>query len=337
MASGVTFEGVAKRFGSAEAIRDLNLQIEAGTRLALLGPSGCGKTTTLRMLAGIETPDAGRILINGRTVNDPRPIVVPAKRGVGMVFQSLALWPHMTVEKNLLFVQGSRNGKEKARQLLAMVDLEGKADAYPYELSGGEQQRIALARALMTEPEILLMDEPMANLDEELKRELLASIRGIQEKFKVTMIYVTHDQMEALSVGERLAVMKAGRIHQVGSPLDVYYKPADSFVAQFIGRNNILEGTLENDRFQCPAGEFPADAGGGSGTVFAALRAEDLVLKEEPEGPLTVKTCAFQGGKYVIELAVQDLTLTAESREPLVEGCRVAAQAFRPVSLLPSP
>jgi len=332
MTASIAFEAVTKRFGDREAVSDLHLAVEAGTRLALLGPSGCGKTTTLRMLAGLETPDAGRILLKGEPVNDPRPLVPPDRRRIGMVFQSLALWPHMTVEKNLLFVR--RDGKTKAREILEMVGLGHKASSYPFELSGGERQRVALARALVTEPEVLLMDEPMANLDEGLKRSLQEAMRTMQEEFRVTMIYVTHDQKEALGIGQTLAVMRDGRLQQAGAPKDVYYRPANEFVARFLGRNNILPGTAENGLFSCGAGDFPLVEGSRTGEGRAALRAEDLALEASPDGPLTVETCSVEGGRHVVTASVESLTITAESRDGFEPGTRVTARALRPAALL---
>jgi iron(III) transport system ATP-binding protein len=335
MPSGVAFEGVTKRFGAAEAVRNLTLAVEAGTRLALLGPSGCGKTTCLRLLAGLETPDAGVIRIGDAAVNDPRSRVAPGRRGIGMVFQSLALWPHMTVQGNLAFVLGRRRDEGKVGRLLDLVGLGNRAKAYPHELSGGEQQRVALARALVRDPQVLLFDEPMANLDRGLKRDLLRSVIEIQERLKVTAIYVTHDQAEAMEVAQTLAVMNAGEVLQEGPPRKVYYEPANEFVARFLGSNNLLDGEVRDGTFRCAAGAFPVEAQAPDGRALAALRAEDLRLVSNPEGPLTVVRCTFQEGRYRVDLAAGASALVAESALPLDPGSRASAEALRPVRVVP--
>ncbi len=334
MPAGIRLEEVTKRFGNRDAVQNLDLVVEPGKRLALLGPSGCGKTTTLRMIAGVEAPDAGRIVIGETVVNDPRSRVSPAKRGVGMVFQSLALWPHMTVEKNLRFAGGGEKDPGTVPEALALVGLKGREKAYPHELSGGEQQRVALARALVTEPGVLLLDEPMANLDAGLKRDLIESIRAIQETLEVTMIYVTHDQFEALSIGETIGVMKDGTLRQIGPPAEVYYEPSEEFVAMFLGRNNVLEGVLENGTLRCPAGTFAVADPPDAGTVRVSLRAEDLSVQEDDGGPLTVKASVFAAGRYLMELEAGGVTVTAESREPLEAGSKVSLEALRPARVL---
>ncbi|WP_062235463.1 ABC transporter ATP-binding protein [Aureimonas sp. N4] len=237
----VRFEAVEKRFGAVLAIRSLSFDIEPGTLVTLLGPSGCGKTTTLRMLAGLEQPTAGRILIGGRDVTN-----LPAnERDVSMVFQSYALFPHMSVGENVAYGlrsggRSKREALERAKDGLALVGLEGFAERLPSELSGGQQQRVAVARALVLEPQVLLLDEPLSNLDARLRRHVRTEIRELQQRLGFTAVYVTHDQEEALAVSDRIVVMKSGEIAQAGSPRELYETPASSFIADFIGEANVV-------------------------------------------------------------------------------------------------
>ena len=237
----VRFEAVEKRFGAVLAIRSLSFDIEPGTLVTLLGPSGCGKTTTLRMLAGLEQPTAGRILIGGRDVTN-----LPAnERDVSMVFQSYALFPHMSVGENVAYGlrsggKSKREALERAREGLALVGLDGFAERLPSELSGGQQQRVAVARALVLEPQVLLLDEPLSNLDARLRRHVRTEIRELQQRLGFTAVYVTHDQEEALAVSDRIVVMKSGEIAQAGSPRELYETPASSFIADFIGEANVV-------------------------------------------------------------------------------------------------
>lgn len=243
----VTLEHVSKRFGDVVAADDISLTIEDGELFFLLGPSGCGKTTTLRLVAGFYKPDRGEIKIDGKTVND----IPPYKRNIGMVFQNYALWPHMTVYDNIVYglkVKGVGTDLrvKKAKEALKIVQMDEYAMRYPNQLSGGQQQRIALARALVIEPQVLLLDEPLSNLDAKLRLETREEIKRIQKELKITSIYVTHDQTEALSMADRVAVMNVGRIEQVGTPLDVYNNPTNKFVAGFIGETNFVDGAIEN-------------------------------------------------------------------------------------------
>ncbi|MFT8243618.1 ABC transporter ATP-binding protein [Roseomonas sp. BN140053] len=250
----VRFESVEKSYGaSAVAVRDLHLTVERGELLSLLGPSGSGKTTTLMMLAGFEQPTRGRILLEGRDIAR----TPPHRRGIGVVFQSYALFPHMSVADNIAFpleVRGvSRREREgRARRALDMVRLAGFGDRRPSQLSGGQQQRVALARALVFEPPIVLLDEPLGALDKNLREEMQFEIRRLHRELGVTMLYVTHDQGEALTLSDRVAVFRAGRIRQLAAPRQLYERPADSFVAGFVGENNRLPGTvLRLDEGEC--------------------------------------------------------------------------------------
>ena len=240
-AGSVVFQNVKKTFGAFTAIPDLSLTIEPGTLVTLLGPSGCGKTTTLRMLAGLEHPSAGRILIGGRDVT-----MLPAnERDVSMVFQSYALFPHMNARDNVAYGLESsglsrKEAREKAEEGLALVGLGGMGHRLPAELSGGQQQRVAVARALVLEPQVLLLDEPLSNLDARLRRKVRTDIRELQQRLGFTAVYVTHDQDEALAVSDRIIVMKEGVIAQAGAPRELYEAPASSFIADFMGEANVI-------------------------------------------------------------------------------------------------
>ncbi len=240
-AGSVVFENVRKSFGAFTAIPDLSLTIEPGTLVTLLGPSGCGKTTTLRMLAGLEHPSAGRILIGGKDVT-----MLPAnERDVSMVFQSYALFPHMNARDNVAYGLESsglskKEAREKAEEGLVLVGLSGMGHRLPAELSGGQQQRVAVARALVLEPQVLLLDEPLSNLDARLRRKVRTDIRELQQRLGFTAVYVTHDQDEALAVSDRIIVMKDGEVAQSGAPRDLYEAPASAFIADFMGEANVI-------------------------------------------------------------------------------------------------
>jgi iron(III) transport system ATP-binding protein len=240
-AGSVVFQNVKKTFGAFTAIADLSLTIEPGTLVTLLGPSGCGKTTTLRMLAGLEHPTAGKILIGGKDVT-----MLPAnERDVSMVFQSYALFPHMSSLENVAYGLESsglsrRQAREKAEEGLALVGLAGMGQRLPAELSGGQQQRVAVARALVLEPQVLLLDEPLSNLDARLRRRVRTEIRELQQRLGFTAVYVTHDQDEALAVSDRIIIMKDGEIAQSGAPRELYETPASSFIADFMGEANVI-------------------------------------------------------------------------------------------------
>src|SRR5689334_697157 len=252
-------EGLSKIFDNstdqiAGGIRDASFTLEPGTFFTLLGPSGCGKTTTLRCIAGLETPDEGVIAVEGRTLFDAktRTNVPVEQRSVGMVFQSYAIWPHMTVAENVAFpfTVSKQRRYSKAeiadgvRRALAIVDLDGFQERPATRLSGGQQQRVALARAVVHEPRLLLLDEPLSNLDAQLRDEMRSELKRLQSKIGITTVYVTHDQSEALALSDRLAVIDRGRISQIGSPHDIYFRPANPFVARFVGATNLLPGRL---------------------------------------------------------------------------------------------
>jgi putative spermidine/putrescine transport system ATP-binding protein len=241
----VHFRAISKHYGKTIAVDGVELDIAAGEFLTMLGPSGSGKTTTLMMLAGFETPSSGDILVGTRSVTT----IPPSQRNIGMVFQSYALFPHMTVFENVAFPLRMRKKsrseqEEQVRRVLKIVDLENLGDRYPRQLSGGQQQRVALARAVVFEPPVLLMDEPLSALDKYLRSHLQTEIKRIQRDLGVTVVYVTHDQDEAMTMSDRICVMHQGRIRQVGSPEDLYQRPMDEFVAGFLGESNMIDAAI---------------------------------------------------------------------------------------------
>jgi iron(III) transport system ATP-binding protein len=243
----IAVENITKRFGALAAVSDVSLAIEEGEMFTLLGPSGCGKTTLLRLLAGFYAPDAGAIRFGERVVNE----VPPHERGIGMVFQNYALWPHMTVSENVAYGLKLRKVNvadmaRRVREVLDKVGLTGLAERYPGQLSGGQQQRVALARALVLNPQMLLLDEPLSNLDAKIRVQVRAEIRKLQKELGITAVYVTHDQEEALAMSDRIAVFNHGKTCQVGPPKALYERPANRFVADFIGINNLVEGTVRS-------------------------------------------------------------------------------------------
>jgi len=243
--AGVSFEGVSKVFGATRAVADVSLTITDGEFFALLGPSGCGKTTLLRLVAGFEVPDAGEVRLGKEVVGRPGWALPPEKRRIGMVFQSYALWPHMTVTENVAFALRVRKVPQAERerrvdQALAMVGLETMAERRPHELSGGQRQRVALARCLAMRPDVVLLDEPLANLDVHLREAMQQEFARFHKEIGATFIYVTHDQAEALALADRVAVMDAGRVEQAATPRTLYAEPATEMVARFVGRGAVV-------------------------------------------------------------------------------------------------
>ncbi|BAS28594.1 ABC transporter ATP-binding protein [Limnochorda pilosa] len=247
----LTVEGLSKNYGNVAALDHVSFRVKDGEFFTLLGPSGCGKSTTLASIAGLEVPDDGRILVGDRVLFDSNTgrYLYPEERDVGLVFQSYALWPHMTVRENLAFPLKLRRVPKpdqdgRIRETLRLVELEGYEGRYPHQLSGGQQQRVALARALVYSPSILLLDEPLSNLDAKLRERARVWLSRLRRELGITTVYVTHDQVEALALSDRIAVMDSGHIRQVGTPFEVYEQPVDPFVADFIGTTNFLEGQI---------------------------------------------------------------------------------------------
>ena len=318
----VSIEKLTKDYGQSLAVNGISIKIAEGEFISLLGPSGCGKTTTLKMIAGFEDATAGAIRFDGRDV-----VHVPVeKRDIGMVFQNYALFPHMTVERNLAFgLEMRKIPKSEVRtriaKVLDMVQLNGYADRYPRQLSGGQQQRVALARALVIEPKILLLDEPLANLDAKLREEMRVFIRDLQRRVGITTVYVTHDQAEAMTMSDRVVVMFGGRIAQIGTPSDIYERPASLEVAEFVGQVNIVRGTVKGGRVLTAFGTLPAPAGYGEGSaIVLALRPEAVELlaqsSGEEEGASAKIISSYYSGSLV------------DYRLQLEDGSTVSVQTF---------
>ena len=314
---GVVFDRVSKRYGDVTAVENVSFRVEPGELVTLLGPSGCGKTTTLRMVAGLEPVTGGRILIGGNDVT----LRAANERNVSMVFQSYALFPHMNVLENVCYGPLSmRIDKAKARELaqqkLAMLGLAGLEQRLPSELSGGQQQRVAVARSLVLEPAVLLFDEPLSNLDAKLRRRVRQEIRDLQQSLHLTVLYVTHDQEEALAVSDHIIVMDGGRIAQKGTPVELYEKPASRFLADFIGDANLVDGEVTNGpggaSFSANNVSITVHAGGlASGPATLAVRPNRLRLTPPGEGMLPAEClrAAYLGSRveYVVSTAWGEL------------------------------
>jgi iron(III) transport system ATP-binding protein len=302
--SEVRLSGVSKSFGALEAVREVSIEIERGELMAVLGPSGCGKTTLLRTIAGFERPDAGSVVVADDVVAGPGRFVPPERRRIGMVFQDYALFPHLTVTANVAFGLASRPRDQRerlTRRTLELVGLQHRADRYPHELSGGERQRVALARAMAPEPALVLLDEPFSSLDASLRSGLRREVELILRDAEATALLVTHDQEEALSLADRLAVMREGRIVQVGVPEDVYGQPASRWAAQFVGEVNVLAGVAHGTGVETELGVFdlrmPA-----SGSVHVAVRPEQLELRSDHHGNAEVVAREFRGHDVLYRL-----------------------------------
>ncbi|CAN7373763.1 ABC transporter ATP-binding protein [Pseudorhodoferax sp. LjRoot39] len=275
---------VSKRYGSTAVVDDLSLQLRQGELVTLLGPSGCGKTTTLRMVAGFVELSAGAIAVDGREISGARRTVPPEHRGMSMIFQSYAIWPNMTVAENVAFGLAVRKApaeevKRRVGEMLDVVKLGHLAQRYPAELSGGQQQRVALARAMVVRPEVLLLDEPLSNLDANLREEMAGEIRRLHDEFRFTTVYVTHDQAEAMTISDRIAVLNLGRLEQIDTPWNLYNRPRTPFVAGFIGQTNLVQGELRAGRFQLPglSGAVPV-AGNDQAQAQVSIRPQSLSL-----------------------------------------------------------
>ncbi|KQU51177.1 ABC transporter ATP-binding protein [Bosea sp. Leaf344] len=298
--SHLVLDGLTKRFGSFTAVEAMDLSVERGEFVSLLGPSGCGKTTTLQMIAGFVPVDSGTIRLDGSDLGP----VAPNRRGLGIVFQSYALFPHMTVAENIAFGLEMRDVPRaerdaRTRAAMELVGLKGFADRYPRRMSGGQQQRVALARALVIRPALLLLDEPLSNLDAKLREEMQGELRQIQRSVGTTTILVTHDQHEAMALSDRIVLMNQGRIEQIGAPDAVYDRPASAFVASFLGKTNVLRGTADGRGAVAIGDLVLALAGAGSGPVQLAVRPERLVLAEQGLGA-RITSRVFQGTHWLL-------------------------------------
>ncbi|GAB4456488.1 MAG: ABC transporter ATP-binding protein [Anaerolineae bacterium] len=300
----VRCQGLSKNFGRVRAVENVNLTLPRGRFLALLGPSGCGKTTTLRLLAGFEMPDQGEVEIGGRRVNAPGLHVPPEQRSVGMVFQEYALFPHLNVADNIAYgVPKGVDKKRRVAEMLSLVGLPEVAGRMPHELSGGQQQRVALARALAPQPALILLDEPFSNLDAALRQSVREEVRQILRQAGATAIFVTHDQEEALSLADEVAVMIEGAILQVGSPQQLYLRPARREVAAFVGEANFLAGVAHGPVVSCALGDLPL-VETAHGPVEVLIRPEMAHLQPDPTGPGRVERISFFGHDQLVEVAL---------------------------------
>jgi spermidine/putrescine ABC transporter ATP-binding subunit len=331
--SKVEVRNLIKEFGTVRAVDQLSLTIEAGKFLTLLGPSGSGKTTTLNLIAGFETPTAGEVFVDGAPIT----FKPPHKRNIGIVFQNYALFPHMTVADNIAFplsMRGMNREKigEEIKGALQMVQLQGYEDRYPRQLSGGQQQRIALARALVFRPPLLLMDEPLGALDKKLREQMQIEIKHIQKRLGITVIYVTHDQEEALTMSDRIAVLSDGKLEQEGFPLEIYEKPGNRFVADFIGETNLLDGEIRKEgthsfieiqglgvRFPAPPEIAPA-----GGKVTVSIRPEKLWIGKSEErlpgfqGEIEELIYVGESTKYIVKIAQERVVVKHQNRQEIL-------------------
>ena len=302
---------VTKTFGDVVALDDATIGVAEGSSLVLLGPSGCGKTTLLRIISGLETPDAGSVIAAGQGLTAPGSFVPPEERRVGMVFQDWALFPHMTVARNVAFGL-SREEIESGRveEALDMVGLAGYGDRYPDALSGGQAQRVAVARALAPRPRVMLFDEPFSNLDAELRVQVRSEVSALLHEVGMTSIFVTHDQEEAFVVGETVAVMREGRVLQVGTPADIYSNPATPWVATFVGEANLIAGEAHNGSIETMVGSIPA-ADLVQGSCQAVVRPEHLVVAAGEAG--TIASVEFYGHDSSYEVAMNGTTYSVRA------------------------
>jgi iron(III) transport system ATP-binding protein len=340
----ISVDSLVKQFGKQRALDDVSFQVVQGELFTLLGPSGCGKSTTLMSIAGFQTPEEGRISVGGDVFFDAaRRTSVPAeRRNLGIVFQSYAVWPHMTVFQNLAFplkVRKTKRGAIRGRvlEVLELVEMGDYAERYPHQLSGGQQQRVALARALVYSPSVLLLDEPFSNLDAKLRERARAWVKELQGRLGLTTIFVTHDQDEALSMSDRVAVMSGGRVQQIGTPEEIYRRPSNRFVAEFVGRVNLLSGTvaaaergrvaieLVDGRKLWVETDHTATA---NAPLTLAVRPEALRVESSETSMLNgsntlearVESVAFLGDHYQYELRAGGLALTAQTSRPVAPG-----------------
>lgn len=328
----IELDGVAKAFGTHAAVRGVSLAMAPGEFVAVVGASGCGKSTLLRLIAGLERCDAGRIAVNGRVLSDATRHLPPEARGVGVVFQSYALWPHMNVTDNVAFpVQAAGQGRAAARAAaadhLATVGLTEFAGRRPADLSGGQRQRVALARCLAQGADTILMDEPLANLDPHLRAAMEEELVGFHARTGASVVYITHDQREAFAVADRIAVMADGRILQCAPPEDIYARPDSVAVARFIGRGAILRARRSGDRADLGPVQVPVAGPGQGGDVPVLIRPDDVVLA--PGAPVAgqVMAALYRGGAWEARVAVAGLA------EPLVVTARTRIAAGEEVTL----
>jgi ABC-type Fe3+/spermidine/putrescine transport system ATPase subunit len=317
--SALTVDGVSKSFGSTPVLGGIHVDVEAGELVSLLGPSGCGKTTTLNVVAGLLPADTGRVLLAGKDVT----AVPPYRRDTAVVFQNYALFPHLRVRDNVAYGLRARklpaaDVTERVQEALALMDIAQLADRYPGQLSGGQQQRVAVARAVAVRPRVLLMDEPLSNLDAKLRQEIRLELRALQQRLEQAVLFVTHDQEEALSISDRIAVLNAGRVEQVGSPSEVFERPRTVFVADFMGVENIFPGAVVDGRYRTADGlELPVPSAGPADHVGIRPSAVRLAPAGEPsptqhKAQVTGRVYLGDSVRYHLELEAAGIAVVAE-------------------------
>ncbi len=309
MSTAVYCESLYKSFGDVTVVQDLTFSVPDGQILALLGPSGCGKTTSLRLIAGLEELDEGMIEIAGQLVADGRRHVPIEKRRVGMVFQDYAIFPHMNVAQNIAFGLQRGQARPRVEQMLAFVGLDGLGDRMPHELSGGQQQRVALARALAPQPAVLLLDEPFSNLDAALRLEMREDVRRLLKEAKTTAVFVTHDQEEALFMGDKIGVMHNSRLEQIGTPEEIFHRPRTRFVAEFMGQTDFIPGEISAQGVLTALGLVPIrkpHALAQGTAVEVALRPDDVALQADEQGNGRIVARHFVGIAYIYRLALDN-------------------------------
>ncbi len=338
--ASVELRGLTKHYGSVAVVDNVSLHIEHGLLVCLLGPSGCGKTTTLRLIAGFVEPTGGEISVGDRVVSSRSRTLPPERRNMSMIFQSYALWPHMTVAENVSYGLKLRKvdadtTSRKLNSILTTTRLDALADRYPGELSGGQQQRVALARALIVEPETLLLDEPLSNLDANLREEMRFEVRRLHDQYRYTTVYVTHDQSEAMTTADLIAVMNAGKIEQAGSPEEIYDRPRSEFVARFIGSSNIVKGrNLAADRIEfagTPLRVIGANLPTGGETAVSIRQHDIRLMAKAPDGgenvvPATVVRQVFLGSNrdYMVQVADgTQLRVVTSAEDNIAQGSSV--------------
>lgn len=342
----LTVSGLTKRFEPEEppVVDQLSFDVAEGEIFALLGPSGCGKTTTLRIIAGFERADAGTVTLNGRALEGPNAHVPPERRGIGLVFQDQALFPHLTVFENVRFGLGDlprSQRKERAMEVLEMVGLKGFAHRYPHELSGGQQQRVAVARAVAPKPGVILLDEPFSKLDAVLRQAMREDVRHLLQEAGMTAVMVTHDQEEALSFADRVAVMRNGHIEQIGTPENIYYRPRTLFVAQFLGRTNLLLSQCEGREAQTALGQLRLDRP-AEGSALVSLRPEHITLEAASMNPrdavATVVAREFKGHDitYRVRFDESEYLVHTDNRTLYEPGDKVILRVLEPAVVLES-
>jgi iron(III) transport system ATP-binding protein len=323
--AAVELDHLTKRFGALAAVDDLSLKLEHGLFTCLLGPSGCGKTTALRLVAGFLAPDGGAIRVGDRVLSSADAVVPPERRNMSMIFQSYALWPHMSIAENVAYGLRLRRLprdeiERRVNAILGVTRLAALAERYPADISGGQQQRVALARALVVEPEILLLDEPLSNLDANLREEMRFEIRRLHDAYRYTTLYVTHDQAEAMTTADLIVVMNQGRIEQVGSPEEVYQRPRSEFVARFLGGTNILRGRRLGDGLadcggvilRCGDGEY-----GSGDEAIVSIRLHDVELLPESAAATAANEASATVARRVYLGAQRDYVVTLKDGQQL--------------------